>query len=348
MGRSRRALRYDRGAAIGPHISTRLFTTRAAGLLLLAAAALCASFALACTQGTDQTPTASPTVATREGPTIRIAAFNFAESQILAEIYAQQLEARGFAVDRSQASPGSLREALQPALEAGEIDLLPEYVGTMVTSLGGTATSDGAANRQAAADLYEARGVTVLPLAAEAEDVNALVITSTFAEEHNVATVSDLVEHAGDLVLGGPPECPERQFCLVGLREVYGIEFRRFVPLEFEDRITALQEGDIDVAVLFSTDAAIHTNHWVVLDDDRGLQPAENIAPVIRTEVVSEYGEAGDDLLNAINAVTAKLTSESLAEMNADADVDGRTVAEIARTWLVENDLVEGTPTAGQ
>ena len=180
--------------------------------------------------------------------------------------------------------------------------------------------------------------MTVLPEAEDAEDVNAFVTTSEKSEELGLTKVSDLEGQAGDLALGGPAECPEREFCMLGLRDVYGVEFGEFVPLDFGPRVDALEEGAIDVAVLFRTDAVIATNDWVVLEDDKGLQPAENIAPVIRTELVDEYG---DDLVNTINAVTEKLTSASLAEMNAEFQVDQRDAADIAHDWLVENDLIE-------
>lgn len=277
-------------------------------------------------------------VETREGSAITIGAFDFGESLILAEIYAQQLEANGFQVDRGAMEPGSPREILKPALESGQIDLVPEYVGTLVTFLGGMPTSDGAENQEMAAELYAPSGVTVLEEAEDAENVNALVVTSELAEEHGLQTVGDLAEHAGDLTLGGPAECPEREFCIPGYRDVYGVEFGEFVPLDFGPRVTALQEDGIDVALLFSTDAPIAINEWVVLEDDMGLQPAENIAPVVSTSIVDEYG---DDLVNALNEVTERLTSESLAEMNAEFQEEQRDAAEIARDWLVENDLIE-------
>jgi osmoprotectant transport system substrate-binding protein len=304
-----------------------------------AALLVVSAFALGACSDSDEGEDATPeAVETREGPAIKVSGFDFGESQILAEIYAQQLEANGFAIDRSRLQPGSPREILKPALESGEVDLVIEYVGTLLTFLGGEPNADGSANRTAAAQLFAETGVTVLPEAEEAQDVNAFVITSELSEELGITKVSDLAAHAGDLAFGGPAECPEREFCLLGLRDVYEVEFGEFVPLDFGPRVTALEEGGIDVALLFSTDAVIATNEWVVLEDDRGLQPAENIAPVIRTAVVDEYG---DELVDAMNAVTEKLTSESLAEMNAAFQVDQRSAAEIAREWLVENDLIE-------
>ncbi len=293
------------------------------------------AFALGACSDSDDDAAAGGEV--REGTAIKVSGFDFGESQILAEIYAQQLEARGFAVDRSRLQPGSPREILKPALESGEVDLIVEYVGTLLTFLGGKPNADGGANREAAAQLFSQTGVSVLAEAAEAQDVNAFVTTRELSESLGITKVSDLAAHAGDLKFGGPAECPEREFCLIGLREVYEVEFGEFVPLDFGPRVTALEEGGIDVALLFSTDAVIATNEWVVLEDDRGLQPAENIAPVIRTAVLDEYG---NDLEEALNAITEKLTSASLAEMNAAFQVDQRSAANIAKEWLVENDFI--------
>ncbi len=302
-----------------------------------AALLVVSAFALGACSDSEEDSTAAA-VETREGTAIKVSGFDFGESQILAEIYAQHLEANGFAVDRTRLQPGSPREILKPALESGEVDLVVEYVGTLLTFLGGQPNADGNANREAAGQIFAETGVTVLPEAAEAQNVNAFVITSELSESLGITKVSDLAAHAGDLTFGGPAECPEREFCLLGLRDVYEVEFGEFVPLDFGPRETALEEGGIDVALLFSTDAVIAINDWVVLEDDRGLQPAENIAPVIRTAILDEYG---NDLPDALNEVTAKLTSESLAEMNAAFQVDQRSAAEIAREWLVENDLIE-------
>ena len=119
----------------------------------------------------------------------------------------------------------------------------------LLTFLGGEPTADGADNRDKAAELFADAGVTVLPAAEEAQDVNAFVITRELSERLGITKVSDLADHAADLKLGGPPECPERQFCLVGLKDVYGVEFGEFVPLDFGPRVTALKEGGIDVAL---------------------------------------------------------------------------------------------------
>ena len=140
---------------------------------------------------------------------------------------------------------------------------------------------------------------------------------------------------ASQLVFGGPPECPARQSCLIGLEEA-GIEFSEFKPLDAGGPVTrtALEGGEIDVALLFSTDAAIAVNGWVVLDDDIGLNPVENITPVVRQDVVDSLG---DPFVGLIDEVSARIDTPGLTELNRQQSVDGDDPAQIAGRWLDEN-----------
>ena len=273
----------------------------------------------------------------REGPTIRVGAFDFSESHILANIYGQALRAEGYSVSTDKILPGSPREIIKPALEAGELDLVPEYVGTLLTFLGGESTSDGAQNQAQAKQLFEASGVTLLDIA-PAQDTNAIVASKETADKYNLEKVSDLAPVASELHFAGPPECPERQFCLVGLEEVYGVEFGEFTPLDFGPRVTALEEGAIDLALLFSTDAAIAAKGFVLLEDDKGLQPAENIVPAIRTDVLDAYDE---ELVNVLNSVSARITTEGLTALNMKVQVDKEDPDDVAGEWLRVNGFIE-------
>jgi osmoprotectant transport system substrate-binding protein len=273
-----------------------------------------------------------------EGDPIRVASFNFNESVIVAEIYAQGLEANGYQVER-QLNLGA-REVVKPALESGEIDLVPEYTGTVAGFLEVEASADEQATWEAAKAAWEEFGVTLLAYS-PAQDKNAYVVTGETAEEFGLTTVSDLQPVAGDMVFGGPPECPDRPLCLQGLEDVYGLDFAEFVPLDVGGPITvaALDAGDIDVGLLFTTSGVISANGWVSLEDDMGLNPAENIVPAIRTEVVDAYG---DDLVALLDSYSEALTTEDLTEMNARADLDQEDPALIAEEWLTENGFVEG------
>jgi len=272
-----------------------------------------------------------------EGDPIRVASFNFNESVIVAEIYAQGLEANGYTVER-QLNLGN-REVVKPALESGEIDLVPEYIGTVAGFLGAEASADSEATWQAAQAAWEEGGITLLAFS-PAQDKNAYVVTAETAEEFELATVSDLQPVAGEMSFGGPPECPERPLCLQGLTDVYGIEFAEFVPLDTGGPITvaALEGGEIDVGLLFTTSGVISANQWVSLEDDMGLNPAENIVPAIRTEVVDAYG---DELVALLDSYSEALTTEDLTEMNARADLDQEDPALIAEEWLTGNGFIE-------
>lgn len=296
----------------------RLFRSRAVGAALAVALVVAAC---------------GPGDGARDGDPIRVASFGFNESVILAEIYAQVLEANGYQVER-KLNLGS-REVVKPALESGEIDLVPEYVGTLAFFLEAAQSADSQATWEAARDAFLPLGVTLLQYA-PAQDKNAYVVTAETAAEFGLSKVSDLAPVAGQLVFGGPPECPDRELCLKGLREVYGLEFAEFKPLDVAGPITiaALEGGEIDVALLFTTQGIIAAKGWVSLEDDKGLNPAENIVPAVRTEVIDAYGE---DLVNLLNSVSVKITTEDLTELNKRADLDQEDPAVLAEEWLRDN-----------
>lgn len=302
---------------------------------VLGAVLVVALVAAACGSGEDAQPSGDE--APQEGPPITVSSFAFGESEILAEIYAQGLEANGYAVERNL-NLGS-REIVKPALENGEIDLVPEYCGTILTFLGGEPTSDTQATCGEARELFVETGVTLLE-PAPAQDKNGFVVTQATAEENSLANVSDLQPVASELVLGGPPECPERELCLIGLQEVYGIEsFAEFRPLEIGPiMVEALQADEIDVALLFTTDAFIAANDFVLLEDDQGLQPAENVIPAVRTDIVDAHG---DELISLVNSISAEITTEELTALNERFQIDQDDAADIAADWLVENGFGE-------
>lgn len=261
---------------------------------------------------------------------LTVGSTNFSEQSIVAEMYIQCLEAAGVNVD-TQLSIGS-REIVLPALESGDIDLYPEYVGTVLTFLGGEPTPDLDESLEALRPLFEEKGVIVLE-PAPAEDKNGFAVTQETADEFELTTLSDLEPVAGDLSLGGPPECSERQYCLIGLREVYGIEFGTVERLDAGGPLTkdALENGQIDVGLIFTSDGAVADRGFVVLEDDKKLQPVENIVPVIRDEVLTP------EIEELLNTLSADLTTEELSELNKSVDVDKEDPADAATTWLEDN-----------
>ncbi len=280
----------------------------------------------------DNEPLTEP----RDGPTITIASFDFSESVILAEIYAQTLEAEGFPVER-KLSLGA-RELIFPSIERGEIDFLPEYVGSSLSV--GFGLEPPTDPQEAYGQLEEAfaeRGVTVLE-AAPGEDKNVYVVTDEFAEEHSLETISDLANVQDTIGFGAPPECEDRDTCLVGLEEVYGLTNLDFRPIgEFGARVAALSAGEVQLVALFSTQPVIAQEGWVALEDDQRITPSEHIVPVVRDEIVEAYG---DDLVGIIDRVTARITTEVLLELNGRVELDVEDPQDVAGEWLREQGFI--------
>ena len=268
------------------------------------------------------------------GGGITVAAANFPESNILAQIYGQALEAEG--EDVTVEEDFGARPALLDGLEDGSVDLTPEYVGALLNELEGpdTATADTQESVDLLASALEAEDLVAFE-PSEAQDVDALAVTRDTAEEFGLETYSDLAPVAGQLRLGAPPECAEFAACIPGLRDTYGIEFAEHVPLDLGPPIfEALENGDIEVARVFSTDPPIAENDLVVLVDDRGLNPAQNIIPVARAELDKAK------IADVVNAVSAALTTEELTELNRRVIIDREDPEDVAADFLEEKGLV--------
>jgi len=298
----------------------KLFRNRALGATLVALALVAA----ACGSGEDS--------ADRDGPTIVVGSTNFGEQEILGEIFAQALENAGYSVE-TKFQLGA-RDVVNPALKDGQIDLMVEYTGTLLTFEGGTSTTDSAGTHADLVANLAAKGITVLDYA-PAQDKNGFVVTADTAAEYDLSKVSDLAAQNGNLVLGGPPECPERDFCLIGLEGVYGLDFKSFQPLDVGGPLTvaALDGGEIDVGLLFTSDGVIAAKGYVLLEDDMLLQPADNIVPVMRTETLDEYDSSLSDLLNE---VAAEITTAELSELNKRFGLDAEDADALAREWLAD------------
>jgi osmoprotectant transport system substrate-binding protein len=299
----------------------RALLTVAAAAVVLAVLASCASAGVAATP-----PGRAP------GTAVVVASFNFPESELLAAIYALALMHAGIPA-RLKLDLGP-RELVQPALAEGVVDVVPEYLGTALTSLepaAGVATSDPVAVRRELARALARRHVQVLQPAA-AQDQDGLVVTRATAARLRLRTVSDLGPLTPKMVLGGAPECMQRPYCLPGLQRVYGLEFARFVALDTEqERIDAIGQGVVDVVVTGTTSGYLAKGGLVLLADDRQLQPADNIVPVVRAAAVARYGAR---LAGALDAVSARLTTNDLIFLNRRTTVAGKNVLAEARAWL--------------
>jgi osmoprotectant transport system substrate-binding protein len=300
----KRAIRADEVSAVHHGDGRAASPARVAGLVL--AAALAVAGCRAGDDAGDRRPA--------RGAAVAVASFSFPESELLAEIYAQALEGAGVPV-RREADLGP-RELVLPALRQGLVDVVPEYLGTALASVAPDATVDvqDAAAVRAALDRHLRRwGLRTLQ-PAEASNQNGLAVSGAMAQRLGLRTVSDLRPTAPLLSLAMTPECPTREYCLVGLRRVYGLEFRDTVPFETEaQRVEALEQKVVDVALMFTTDGRLAAGDLVLLRDDRKLQPAENVVPVVSSRAVERYG---DRLVRALDRVSARLTTRNLVFLN--------------------------------
>ena len=263
--------------------------------------------------------------------TIRFASYDFQENQILVEVYAEGVRRAGLPVS-VQHGIGT-REVVTPALEQGVVDVVVEYLGTALV-FNRPAGSELPRTPEEMAELLEEtmeeRDVEVLD-AARAEDQNGFAVTTAFSARHRIGRLSELAALAPELTFGGPPECPDRPLCLPGLREVYGLEFGvvRSMPSRAAT-VEALVAGQIDVGLLETTDARLGVAPVTLLIDDRGLQPRENVVPLVREEVADRWG---DELTDALDETSGHLTTQGLVRLNRAVELDGATPAEAAEQW---------------
>ena len=277
--------------------------------------------------------TGGPSSSASPKGTITIASFNFSESIILAHIYGGALKDKGYTV-KYRDKLGN-REIVEPALENGQIDLYAGYAATDLTfvekkqNVALDAGTDAQANVQKLNSLLTPKGIKALD-PSPAVDQNAFAVTKAEADANHLVKLSDVSSVASGWTLGGPPECPQRPFCQQGLMSVYGLNFKAFKALDAGGPLTyaAFKSGAINIGLVFSSDGAIAANNLVVLQDDKHLQQADNIVPLIRSTV------ANSEVTALLNSVDAKLNTPDLTAMNKSADVDKQDPIDVATTWV--------------
>ena len=300
-------------------------------LALLAASAATVVLA-ACSSG-NPLATPAPTTGTTAATTptaalsIVVGSANFPENELLAQIYAQALAATGVEVS-TKLNIGT-REAYVPALKNGEINLLPEYTGAFAKYLNPDADTSTTEAALAALTAALPAGLTVLD-PAPAQDNDSITVTRATADSLGLVTIEDLVPHAADLVLGGPPEWKERSYGVPGLKETYGLEFKQFKPLDTAGPLTvqALKNGQVQAANLFTTDPAIKANDFVTLTDTKSFFGSQNVVPVITKE------KATPEVTAALNAVSAKLDTDTLATLVSKVVTEKEDADQVAGDWL--------------
>jgi osmoprotectant transport system substrate-binding protein len=275
----------------------------------------------------------SPAPAATVRGTVVVGGFNFNESTILADIYGKALEAKGYTV--TYKTKLGNREIVEPALASGNIDFYPGYAATdleFINKAKGEATGDAQATTDKLNTYLSAIGAKALT-PSPAIDANAFAVTKATATKYNLSKLSDLGPVASQLTLGGPPECPTRPFCAVGLSKTYGANFKAFKALDADGPLTraALTGGQIDVGLVFSSDGDLDSRGYVVLADDKHLENADNIVPIVRTKVLNS------EITTLFNNISAALNTNDLRAMNKSADVDKQDPDVLASTWLKQH-----------
>jgi osmoprotectant transport system substrate-binding protein len=299
--------------------------------LITATVLLSAVLALAgCSSGGTNNNSASK-------PTIKIGATNFEEQEIVANLYGDVLSHAGYPVKVEPAL--GTRAVVVPALEHGQIDLEPDYAASLLGYLhGGNPQPAGTQiNTAIAADntALASFGDVVLP-ASKALDTNVFAVTKATAAKDHLTTISSLAPYASKMVLGGPSECPTFAGCQPGLKQVYGLNFASFKSLDEAGplSVAALKNGEVQVVELFSSDGNVVSNNFVALTDNKHLEGADYIVPVIRKAVDSAPLKA------ALNKLDEKLTTDAISALNLDVTANKEQPAAVAETWLKANHLL--------
>ncbi|MFD5404564.1 ABC transporter substrate-binding protein [Streptomyces griseorubiginosus] len=263
---------------------------------------------------------------------ITIGTANFTENQVLGYLYAAVLKKAGVKV-KVRPNLGT-REIVIPALKAGDIDLLPEYQGALLNYLAPKDASAEPGTMQNALTLALPAGLQVLPYS-QAADSDCFAVTRATARKYGLVTLADLAKQNGKLVIGAAPEVKKRRVGAVGLKDVYGVEFKEFKSLDSDGPLVkgALKKGDVDVANLFTTDTDIAANGWVILTDPKNLIPSQHIVPLIADR------KADDTVRKALARLGNTLTTAQLTELNSQVDNDKKDPEDVADAYAKQHGL---------
>jgi osmoprotectant transport system substrate-binding protein len=270
---------------------------------------------------------------------LKIGSKNFTEQKVLGEIFAQGLAAAGYKTT-TDLNLGDEQTALK-AVKSGQIDAYPEYTGTALLSFFKTPADKLPKDPMEAYNLakadFEKEGLTAFP-PTPFTDSNEVAVTKATADKYGLKNISDLSSVADKLVLYGTPECRQRMDCLLGLEKIYGLKFKKFVPVAPDQRHEVLQSGRADVSIVFTTDPQIKRNGEVLLEDDKGMFPPYNSTLVMKQETATK---AGADLPKVLDQIQKPLTDDAMQELDARVDLDKKDPAEVAKEYLSETGLVK-------
>ncbi|MGZ6256363.1 MAG: ABC transporter substrate-binding protein [Candidatus Limnocylindria bacterium] len=292
----------------------------------------------ACTPGGSGSSSSASAAASK--PTVKVGSAGFWEAAVVAEMYAQALEAKGYTVER-HLEIGE-RPAVHAALTAGDVNLIPEYLGGLAGQGLGIKdlSSDPAtalANMQTA---LTGKGWVAFNFS-PGTDADGFAVRKETANQYTLATMSDLAKVADKLVWGVAEGCPDNPVCGPGLKTTYGIDLTKLqvetLPACSADIATSLSDSAIDVAQVCTTQPEISSMNLVLLTDDKHLQPAQNMVP-IASKALADAAPA--DFAETLNAITAKLTTEALTQLGAAININHDEIPDVARKFLQDNGLL--------
>jgi len=275
----------------------------------------------------SSSPAASGSSSGGGGGPVVVGSANFTENQILAELYAQAMKAKG--IDASTKLNIGSREIVIKALRDGSISVIPEYSGNLLLYFDKNSTATTEEEIQQA--LPAAVGSDLKAgTPSKAADQDVYVVTKQFSEQNQITSLADLKKVSADSVLGGPSELEKRAYGPPGLEKIYGAKFKEFKPYDSPAvKVKDLNDNKIQVATFFTTEAAIPDNGYVMLEDPESMILPQNILPLMRSDVAGNSAAVG-----AIDAVNAALTTEELAQLNEQVDVDKSDADQVAGEWL--------------
>ena len=311
-----------------------LATALATSTLLLAAA--CAGDDLASDSG------ASPTNSASDKGALSISGQNWGEATLVANMYQELLEHSGYDVSMTLVDTRDVYMA--KGQFPGAVDVVPEYTGGILDFLNAkvngpeaepVTTADAAESIVNGQSLLDDAGITLLD-PSSASDTNAFFVSKEYADANGVTKLSDL--EGKDVVLAAHPDCKGRADCEGGLSDVYGINITKLLPLGYASDQTyqSVIDGESQLGETSTTDGTLAAQGLVLLEDDKLIQPAQNLVPAVSTEFL----DAHPDVADTLNALMAALTTEKLAELNAKVSVDRAKPEDVAHDFLAEAGLV--------
>jgi osmoprotectant transport system substrate-binding protein len=309
-------------------ISSPLRAGVVGGLAILTSVMLAACSSSSSTASGGSSSSSNPLSSGAAKGTVVVGSANFPENELLAEIYVLALQAKGVKVT-SKLNIGA-RNVYYPQAVSGALSILPEYNGALLA--GTVDPKSTASTTQAVNAALQAKLPSTVEIlnSSSAQDKDSVTVTQATATKDHLTSISDLTPYAKNIVIGGPPEFKTRVEGLVGLKNVYGLTFKQFSPLDVSGPVTlaALQDGKVQAADVFTTTPQIITNHLVALADPKSLFAAQNVTPLVYKKAMTPT------IISTLNAISARMDTNALLQMDKAVIVDHANYSTVAQAWL--------------